>query len=253
MKKILSILFLISFFLFVSPVQAANTATLTQTCGTGTDGKSKPVLNAEWNLDEGVSSDNQCNIYIRTNTGNIQISTKCSLGRYSSAPGSIEGIPGVRTSVPLTDGGDYSLTASTGTERPGGGYIEVTVPLSSAPQYCERSQPGGNTGGGISNVESVFGKITPPQFIQNIGSGEKGISKIITTILNIIYTVSAIVFVFMVVWSAWQWITSGGEKDKVAAARQRLTYAIIGIVILAVSALVITIIGQIVGFRFFSS
>lgn len=269
MKKIIYLLifplFIILYSLFfIQPVQAANTATLTQTCGTGSDGKSKPVLNAEWNLDQGVNTNLQCNIYIRGSFGDARISTRCS-GSYSSRPGEItevheDGTP-INPARSLTDGGDYLLIASTGTCKNGfntatqscnpGGYIEVVAELASGPQYCQRDLNQGSSG--VSNVETVFGKITPPQFIQNIGSGERGISRILTTVLNLIYAIAAIAFVFMIIWSAWQWITSGGEKDKVAAARQRLTYAIIGIVILALAGVIISVIGEITGFTFFSS
>ena len=55
----------------------------------------------------------------------------------------------------------------------------------------------------------------------------------------------------MVVISALQWIVSGGDKEAVAKARSRLTYAIIGIVLLALSFLILRVIGQITGFSFF--
>lgn len=254
-KLVLYLFFSFLFLFFALPVQAQNTASISITeCAPDSQGNSKPVLKASWNLTEGVSSPNQCNIYVRTPYGDIPIDTRCEGSYKSDTPGYVSSRS--NQSVPIVDGGRYDLYASTGTFKPGGGYIEEIRVTESVPQYCSRipsnRTPTSPTSGGISNIEQVFGKIIPPSFVQNIGTGEQGISRIITTIINIIYTIAAIAFIFMIIWSAWQWITSGGEKDKVAAARQRFTYAIIGVVILALAGLIITILGEITGFKFFS-
>jgi len=98
---------------------------------------------------------------------------------------------------------------------------------------------------------SVFGNIKPPPEILAIGSGSAGISNIINKIIQLIYVVAGIIFVFMIIISALQWILSGGDKEAVAKARGRLTWAIIGIVFLALAFVIIKVIGQITGFTFF--
>lgn len=101
-------------------------------------------------------------------------------------------------------------------------------------------------------VEKVFGQIIPPASIQFIGSGSSGISNLLSKIIELIYVVAGVVFVFMVIVSAFQWIVSGGDKEAVAKARGRLTYAIIGIIILALSFVIISTVGKITGFEFFA-
>lgn len=104
------------------------------------------------------------------------------------------------------------------------------------------------------SVSDVIGGITPPPQIQSLTSqgGAGGISFFLSRIIELIYTASAVIFVFMVLWSALQWIMSGGDKEKVGAAQKRLTYAIIGIVFLAVAFVIIRVIGEITGFSFFT-
>lgn len=180
-------------------------------------------------------------------SGDVAFTKDCTVNTFLGKV--VENIGGKRPdepmrSVSIVSGGTYRVGVidAFGNDS----YQYITTP------QCDPRTANNTSSSEPSNIEQVFGKITPPQFIQNIGSGEKGISRIITTIINIIYAIAAIAFVFMIIWSAWQWIVSGGEKDKVAAARQRLTYAIVGIVILSVAGVIITLLGEITGFTFFN-
>lgn len=103
-----------------------------------------------------------------------------------------------------------------------------------------------------SPIDNVFGKITPPPQIGNIGFGAAGISNLLNKIIQLIYMGASVVFLFMIIFSAFQWITSGGDKEKVGQARARLTHAIIGITLLALAFVIARIIGGITGFNFFS-
>lgn len=46
--------------------------------------------------------------------------------------------------------------------------------------------------------------------------------------------IGAVVFIFMLIWGAIEWIASGGDKAKIEEARGRVINAIIGIVVLFV-------------------
>lgn len=52
-----------------------------------------------------------------------------------------------------------------------------------------------------------------------------------------------ILVLFVLVWSGIQWITSGGDKTKVAAAKARLTWAIVGLVIVLGSFFIVAMLG----------
>ena len=102
-----------------------------------------------------------------------------------------------------------------------------------------------------SPVDSVLGQIIPPGPVSGIGFGATGISLFLSNIIRLIFIAGSIIFVFLVVISAIQWMLSGGDKEAVANARKRLTFAIIGIALLALSFLIIGVIGRITGFPFF--
>jgi len=57
---------------------------------------------------------------------------------------------------------------------------------------------------------------------------------IIATLDNIVDWVFSILVIFaaiMLVWSGFQFVTAGGDSTKVSAAREKVMYALIGIVI----------------------
>ena len=105
--------------------------------------------------------------------------------------------------------------------------------------------------GGAGAVTSVFGKIIPPQPIINLGFGAIGVTKFLNNLITLIYIISIIVFVFMIVFSGVEWLSSGGDKEKVANAQRRLTHAFIGIVILSIAFPILRVVGVFTGFTFF--
>jgi hypothetical protein len=99
-------------------------------------------------------------------------------------------------------------------------------------------------------IENVLGKVSPPPAVSSIGTGEAGINKFLGTAVQLIFVVATVGFVFMVLLSAVQMILSGGDKEAIAKARGRLTWAIIGIVLLALSFVIFRILQDITGFKF---
>lgn len=85
----------------------------------------------------------------------------------------------------------------------------------------------------------------------NIGPGAQAEGLVQTIILNIItlfFAVGGIGVIIFFIWGAVDWIMSGGDKEKVSNARKKMTNAIIGLVILALSFAIIRVVGAIVGF-----
>ncbi|OGE42407.1 hypothetical protein A3B45_04355 [Candidatus Daviesbacteria bacterium RIFCSPLOWO2_01_FULL_39_12] len=71
--------------------------------------------------------------------------------------------------------------------------------------------------------------ITPPT------KGFKTIGGFIDNVLIVLLSIGAIILLFMIVWGAYEWITSGGDKESVSRARGRITAAFIGLAVLAVA------------------
>lgn len=73
------------------------------------------------------------------------------------------------------------------------------------------------------------------------GAGNEG-SDILGWALGLVFVIAVIVVLLFLAWAGLQWITSGGDKEKIAAARNRLVYAIIGLVVIFLSVLIINVI-----------
>lgn len=135
-------------------------------------------------------------------------------------------------------------------EANGQNYGECTPPLKCVVQsegqegrvsWCQPASAG--------SVFDVFGKITLPPAIRNLGTGSAAISLVLSNIVTLIFIAAGIVFLFMIVISAFQFITSGGDKEAVGKARGRLTWAIIGITILALAFVIVRTVAEITGFN----
>lgn len=58
---------------------------------------------------------------------------------------------------------------------------------------------------------------------------------IISNALQLFISAGIIIVVFMLIWAGIQWSSSAGDKQKLASARGRLTWAIIGLIIILLS------------------
>lgn len=72
--------------------------------------------------------------------------------------------------------------------------------------------------------------------------------------VDIIGNAMAIAFSFCVfmtlaflIWGGIQWIQSGGDKAKVQAARMKITYAVIGLIVVFLSFAIISVVSYIFG------
>ena len=107
---------------------------------------------------------------------------------------------------------------------------------------------------------SVFAYLTLalPAFAQGIAipivppagtaiSPNTNVGTIIGFLVAFIIVVAFIAALFYIVIGALQWITSGGDKQKVADARNHIIAAIIGLIIIALSFVIINVILQALG------
>jgi len=85
-------------------------------------------------------------------------------------------------------------------------------------------------------------KITAPGNIPNVG-----ISPIIQFAVTTLLVLAVIVTLFFLVYGGISFITSGGDKQKVVQARLRITYAIVGLIIIFLSFFIVNLIGGVFG------
>lgn len=94
-------------------------------------------------------------------------------------------------------------------------------------------------------VDEVVGPVEAPSVVKDLGGGAKGINTFLSNALDIIYIFTTIIFLFMIVIAAFQWVTSGGDKEAVQKARSRITHAIIGIALLSFAKFLVALITDI--------
>lgn len=95
-----------------------------------------------------------------------------------------------------------------------------------------------------------WGSCVQPIPDQASGTGVATLSCVWVVLQNVINAalfLSAVVAVFLIIYSGFQYVTSSGDKEKVDNARKRLTYAIIGLVFIILSYLIIVFISQFTG------
>lgn len=90
--------------------------------------------------------------------------------------------------------------------------------------------------------------ITDSPFNPNTPGGSFGI--IISSIFRIVLIGAGLWAFFQLLMAGFSWISSGGDKQALEAARGKLTWALIGILIVAVSWGLIVLMEQMLGFCF---
>lgn len=100
------------------------------------------------------------------------------------------------------------------------------------------STPLGNIGEGTGFGPFNFG---------NVGSPLTVVAKVASTVIGVITLVAGIYFIFQFLIGAFGWLTSSGDKTRLQKAQDRLTHALIGLVIVVATYAIVEIVQTITG------
>lgn len=116
-----------------------------------------------------------------------------------------------------------------------------SVPGPSLTHYC------------VTNPLPTGGQIKNPVLIAPVGAGqgEDIFAKILAVIITLFFIVGSLATLIYFLMGALSWITSGGEKQGLETAKNRLTAALVGIIVLASTFAVLQILGSVLGIDFF--
>ena len=78
--------------------------------------------------------------------------------------------------------------------------------------------------------------------------GYSSLSSFVTNIMTLAFGLAILIVLVMLIWGAFEWITSGGDKETVGKARGRIVNALIGLAVLAVAFALAKLAGQFLGF-----
>ena len=92
-----------------------------------------------------------------------------------------------------------------------------------------------------------------PALKPSMGTGEGTVifGDLISRILTMALYGGVLVCFMYLIWGGFQWITSGGDKQTVETARQKITQAVIGLTVLACTWVIIVLIGKFLGIQLF--
>ncbi|MBI2640988.1 hypothetical protein HYW87_00100 [Candidatus Roizmanbacteria bacterium] len=104
-----------------------------------------------------------------------------------------------------------------------------------------------------ATIDDVFGKISPPPGGETFVDPRAGLGKLIATGVRLFLIIAAFVMMLYLFQGAWDWIISGGEKERLEKARNKMSNAIIGmILIVIVFALFGVLTGNVLGIMKFT-
>jgi len=96
------------------------------------------------------------------------------------------------------------------------------------------------------DTESGFGDVSK-------SSGAETIGRLLSNVLSGMIIAGAIILIIMIIWSGIAMMTGGNDKEKVQTAQKRLTYAIVGFIILISVFAIANFVGGFFGFGFFKT
>lgn len=82
------------------------------------------------------------------------------------------------------------------------------------------------------------------QVLQGVGNtggncSDEGVNSVLSAVVNILSIIVGVAAVIVIVISGLRFITSGGESGKVAAAKNGLIYALVGLIIAALAQVIV--------------
>lgn len=80
----------------------------------------------------------------------------------------------------------------------------------------------------------------PLQGVNNLGD-------LINLLMSFLVPLGAIILFFIILWGGYDFILSQGQQDKIESAKMKITAGIIGFILLALSYILVAVIGQIFG------
>ena len=99
-----------------------------------------------------------------------------------------------------------------------------------------------------SKLGASFGSnvtLTPP--IKDKDGRGLGITDVIGNVIGFIFWLGIVICPIYIVWGGFEIATANGEEAKITSGKSKLTYAAIGLVIIALSGAMVTVIQKVLG------
>lgn len=101
-------------------------------------------------------------------------------------------------------------------------------------------------------ADPAVGTCQPVITIKSPDVGYSSLGNFINNVIQLVFAVAAIIVLAMVILGAYEWIVSGGDKEAVGKARNRILNALIGLAVLAVAFALTRVVAQFTGIDIFN-
>src|SRR3989344_7116474 len=109
----------------------------------------------------------------------------------------------------------------------------------------------------LASSTIVFLTATAPAFAQNIEGFEReqipfdNLGKLMSNALALLFFFAGLLTFFFIVIGGIQWITAGGDAKAAQSARDRITAAVVGLIVVVAAFAITLILGQVFGINIF--
>ena len=86
----------------------------------------------------------------------------------------------------------------------------------------------------------------------NTGTPADNFGNLVARVMNVVMAFALLLVLLYLVWGAIEWMTAGGEKGKIETARNKITNAMIGIIILSGTLAIFKFIQYLLGIEIIS-
>lgn len=78
-------------------------------------------------------------------------------------------------------------------------------------------------------------------------SSDRGFGSLLSSIMSGVMVIAALLVLVYLIWGAIEWITSGGDSGKTQKAREKITQAVIGLIVLAATTAIFMLLQRFLG------
>ena len=81
----------------------------------------------------------------------------------------------------------------------------------------------------------------------SVGNYETNFWNLVSSLLSVVMPIAGLLVLFYLIWGGFEWLTSEGDSGKLEKARKKMMHAIMGIILLAVTFAIFSLVQQMLG------
>lgn len=103
-----------------------------------------------------------------------------------------------------------------------------------------------------NTVQDIFGTVNKPPGSEFVGNDPvQGVGNLIAFFVQIVLFIGGLAALLYLLWGAFDWINSSGEKEKLTKAQNKMTNAVIGLILMVAAFTIFSfVMGTVLGGKF---